>query len=132
MKILSILLITVLSFNSCGQTANSNAKKLTGEFHIIALGENTELPDNLTINFDTDINNISGFSGCNNYFGGFELEAGQLTFGQMGSTRKMCFGDVNKIESDMLKLLSEINTFSFENNTLLLKKDDTILIKAKQ
>ena len=44
----------------------------------------------------------------------------------------MCFGDATKIEAEMLKMLSEINTFSFENNMLLLKKDDTILIKAKQ
>ena len=132
MKLFSMLLILLISFNSCGNSNKANQKRPTGEFNIITLGENSELPDNLTINFDTEINKVSGYSGCNNYFGSFTLEEGSLTFGQMGSTRKMCFGDATKIEAEMLKMLSEINTFSFENNMLLLKKDDTILIKAKQ
>jgi len=132
MKIFSILLIAIISFNSCGNSNKETSKKLTGEFHIISIGDNEELQDHLTITFDNEINKISGYSGCNNFFGSYTLKAESLTFGQIGSTRKMCFGDANKIEAEMLKYLSEINTFSFNNNTLLLKKDDTILIKAQQ
>ena len=130
MKIFSTLLFTMLVITSCGN--KPNAEKLSGEFHIVSLNQNSELPKNLTITFDAKAKKISGFSGCNNYFGSFIVEDAVLEFGQMGSTRKMCAGDINKIESEMLQLLSKVNTFSLENNTLNLKADDAILLKAKK
>lgn len=133
MKLFSILLVLILSLKSCGDVSNSNnSEKLSGEFHIVTLKENSNLPDNLTINFDTETKKISGFSGCNNFFGGFTLEDGVLSFGQMGSTRKMCFSEANNIESEILKALSEINGFSFKDNALQLKTNDAIIITAKQ
>ncbi|SFC95865.1 META domain-containing protein [Algibacter lectus] len=130
MKILSTLLFAMLVITSCGN--KPNAEKLSGEFHIISLDQNSELPENLTITFDAETKKISGFSGCNNFFGSFTVTDGVLQFGQMGSTRKMCAGDANKIETEMLQMLSKVNTFSFENDTLNLKVDDAILLKAKK
>ncbi|WP_159018968.1 META domain-containing protein [Algibacter sp. L3A6] len=130
MKRLSTLLFAMLLITSCEN--KPNAEKLSGEFHIVSLDKNSELPENLTITFDTEAKKISGFSGCNNFFGSFTITDGGLQFGQMGSTRKMCAGGANKIESEMLQLLSKVNTFSFENNTLNLKADDAILLKAKK
>ena len=135
MKIFSILLITVLSIKSCGETKasnNYNSEELTGEFHIVTIGKTVSLPDNLTISFDRNISKVSGFSGCNRYFGSFTLEGKSLTFNQVGSTRKMCFGDANKIENEFLQLLPKIKTFSFENNTLNLITNGNILIKAEK
>ena len=135
MKIFSILLVVILSVKSCGDTSNSNtanAEKLFGEFHISTLDQNTDLPETLTLKFDKDTKTVSGFAGCNNFFGSFTAENGSLTFSKMGSTRKMCFGDANKIEAKTLELLSKINTFSFEDNVLILKESENILIKAKK
>ena len=133
MKIFSILLVVILSLKSCGEVSNSNnTEKLSGEFHIVSLGENSDLPDNLTINFHAETNKVSGFSGCNNFFGSFTLEEGVLSLGPLGSTRKMCFSDANNIETETLKLLSKINGFSFKDHTLQLKTNDDILITAKQ
>jgi len=125
----------MLSIKSCGETTASqhyNSEELSGEFHIVALDKAINLPDNLTISFDRSINKVSGYSGCNRYFGSFSLEGKKLTFTQMGSTRKMCFGDANKTENEFLQLLDQIKTFSFENNTLNLISNGNILIKAKK
>ncbi|MCL5126998.1 MULTISPECIES: META domain-containing protein [unclassified Algibacter] len=133
MKIFSILLVVILSVKSCGDSSNSNnSEKLSGEFHIVSLEKNSSLPDNLTIYFHSETKKISGFSGCNNYFGNFILEEDVLSFGAMGSTRKMCFSDANNIETEILQFLSKINGFSFKNNTLQLKSNDNILITAKK
>lgn len=133
MKIFSILLVVILSLKSCGDTTSSNnSEKLSGEFHIVSLEKNSNLPDNLTINFHPETQKISGFSGCNNYFGSFTLEESVLSFGPLGSTRKMCFSDANNIETETLKLLSKVNGFSFKDHTLQLKSNDDIIITAKQ
>ena len=130
MKILSTLLFVMLVITSCGNKPNEG--KLSGKFHIISLNQNSELPENLTITFDVEAKKISGFSGCNNFFGSFTAANGVIELGQMGATRKMCDGDANKIETEMLQMLSKVNIFSFENNTLNLKADDVILLKAKK
>jgi heat shock protein HslJ len=135
MKIFSILIIVMLSIKSCGDTSvsnNYNSEELTGEFHIISIHKIANLPDNLTISLDRSVGKVSGYSGCNRYFGSFILEGKSLTFDQMGSTRKMCFGDANKIENEFLKLLPKIKTFTFENNTLNFISNGDILIKAKK
>lgn len=135
MKIFSLILVAILSVKSCGDTSNlntANAEKLVGEFRIVALDQNIDLPETLTLKFDKDTKTVSGFTGCNNFFGSFSLENNNLSFSKMGSTRKMCFGDANKIEAKTLELLSKINTFSFKDNVLILKENENILIKAKK
>ena len=36
---------------------------------------------------------LSGFGGCNNFFGTYEQNGEQLTIGPLASTKKACFGD---------------------------------------
>lgn len=44
------------------------------------------IADSLT----SDDSQASGFSGCNQFMGGFTVEGDQLSFGPLASTRKMC------------------------------------------
>ena len=134
MKLLSLLFITLISIKSCGDTttAETSSLNLTGEFHITALEANTEVPEKLSISFDTEKNTVSGFSGCNRFSGTYSVENETIAFGPLATTRKMCRGEANAIESRTLSLLSKINAFSIEGKTLSLKAGTETLIKAVQ
>ncbi|MGB0864776.1 MAG: META domain-containing protein, partial [Saprospiraceae bacterium] len=56
--------------------------------------------------FNTEEHKVSGFSGCNNFFGSYKVDGNNISFSQMASTRKLCRGPVNKLEQDMLSVLN--------------------------
>ncbi len=59
-----------------------------------------------SIKFKTTQNRISGNTGCNNFFGNYEVEGEYISFAQMGSTRMLCDEESNKTERDFLNILS--------------------------
>lgn len=66
-------------------------------------------------------NKFSGFSGCNNVFGNFEItNQNQIKFSSVASTKKMCNEESMKIEQQIFDVLSSTNNFSISNNTLFL------------
>ena len=48
---------------------------------------------------------VSGFAGCNRFFGSFNQHGDDLVFSPFGSTRKACAPDVMERETWFLKLL---------------------------
>jgi len=48
------------------------------------------LVENPFLLFDEKDNKISGSASCNNFFGGYATANNNLTFSQLGVTRKMC------------------------------------------
>ena len=102
----------------------------SGLYVIKKLGVDNTLPNGLTLEFEKATNKISGFSGCNHFFGNYKTNGNTITFGALASTRKLCQGETNIIEAHILGFLGDVNLFSFENNTLKLKKGSKTLIKA--
>jgi len=78
---------------------------------------------NITAEFSQG--NVSGFSGCNNYSGGYvtdtpEASSGSLVIQNVTVTRKMCEEDVSAIESQYLTTFESVTGYSISGDTLTL------------
>ena len=71
-----------------------------------------------TMTFDS-AGRVSGFSGCNRFTGGFSsASAGALKFTPLASTRMMCMGASNTLETAFLKILQGATRYSRDATTL--------------
>ncbi|KLV04574.1 MULTISPECIES: META domain-containing protein [Photobacterium] len=72
---------------------------------------------------------VSGFSGCNRFFGQAEVKEGnKFRLTGMGSTKMACIQeDQAKVESVMTKSLQSWNNAALENNILTLTSEQHIL-----
>lgn len=133
-----LILLTVFSLKSCGNTnaissmQKNTIQQLSGNYSVIALSENDSLINTPEITFDTSANRVSGFSGCNRFNGSYTIDVNSITFDSLTSTKMMCREEANVIEFKMFDALSQVNSFSLQNNVLTLFKDKTILLTAKQ
>ncbi len=57
----------------------------------------------------------------NRYFGPYEQNKNQITFGPIGSTMMMGPQEAMQVESDYFQFLAQVNSFEMTDNTLLLK-----------
>lgn len=139
MRISKLIAFTlgILIFNACKATpdasSNTNSKidqeniKLSGLYKIESLNGNAIL-DELTIDFDEQTNKVSGFSGCNSFFGNFNTENNLLSIGPLASTKKSCLDQNSERESEILKALSTVDEFEVKDNNLQLKNSDEVVI----
>ena len=92
------------------------------------LGE-MRLPDDTSmfLQFNSD-GSLIGFTGCNQFFGDYEVAADTLSLGATGSTRKACPEPVNSYEFSFLESLQIVNIATRSDTRLILKdKDDNVL-----
>lgn len=73
-------------------------------------------------------NKISGFGGCNRFFGTYRLNGQSLTIGPLASTRMMC-RDVMEAEYDFLSTLQAVKSVDFNGKTLTLKDEKGTVIR---
>lgn len=140
MKLITILL-TVFALKSCGNSkAATNipndmemnqTKILSGTYKITLVGNNKELPENIHLSFDETKNRVSGFAGCNNFSGNYNIDGYTIKFGMLMSTKMFCDRFMD-IEQHVLSALEQTNTFSLKDNSLNLKDGETILIEASK
>jgi heat shock protein HslJ len=75
---------------------------------------------------------ISGIAGCNQYFAGYQADAGKLTVGPVGSTRKFCGepAGVMDQEQQYLALLQSVTQYRIASDQLeLLTADGSRLLR---
>ncbi|KLV03618.1 heat-shock protein HslJ [Photobacterium aquae] len=77
---------------------------------------------------DADLK-VSGFSGCNRFFGQAEIrDSNKFRLANMGATKMACIQDDQAtIEAVMTQSLQEWNNASLENNILTLTSEQHIL-----
>jgi len=78
---------------------------------------------------------VRGSSGCNTYFGEYQLKGNDISFGQLASTEMACLDPdgIMEQEQDYLSFLSEVVAYSVESDQLILKKagqDQLIFVRA--
>lgn len=132
MKFLTIIL-SLIAIKSCGvpQKINTNQMISNEIYSVTTFNETEDVSSfNLTISFNLDEEKISGFAGCNRYSGIFTIENEKLSIGPLMSTEMYCTDGKSQIEAKMHNLLDTVNTFEFVDDYLILKQDDTELIKA--
>ncbi len=77
----------------------------------------------LYIQFLYDEKRVSGYAGCNNFSGGYEIEGVNLKFGMMMSTKKMCVETIDQ-EQEYLLMLSKTESYSIEEDKLLFRNSE--------
>lgn len=109
------------------QSRDLTLKELNGNYNINELNSKDVSSFNLNITFNDSTKQVSGFSGCNRFFGSYTIDNNKLNFSNLGSTRMFCDEASNHIEQDLLKAFNKANLvlfrkdgFSFFNNKKLL------------
>jgi heat shock protein HslJ len=81
------------------------------------------------IRFDGTKKQASGFAGCNNFFGSYELHGSSLKFGPLGATRMFCEGVSGEVEIRFMQALEQTRTWKLRDGALLLLKDSEVLAR---
>jgi heat shock protein HslJ len=79
------------------------------------------------IRFDAAKKQAAGFSGCNNFFSGYELDGPSLNFGPVGATRMFCEGASGEVEMRFMEALEQTRAWKLRRGVLLLLKDGKVL-----
>ena len=66
----------------------------------------------LTLTLDAE-GRAYGSAGCNHWFGPYQLQDQQLSFGQLGSTRKLCPPALMEQEARFFEALSQVQRWDF-------------------
>ena len=72
---------------------------------------------------------VTGFAGCNNFFGSYELDGSSLTFGPMGATRMACPDLEIGLETSVLEAVERTLRWKIEDGDLLFLKADDVLAR---
>lgn len=77
------------------------------------------------IEFDPNAQRATGFSGCNNFNGGYSVNGQQLRFSAVATTRRACIGQrAQRMEMSFLQTLEQTNRYRIEGNTLTFYDGD--------
>ncbi|OOE64132.1 META domain-containing protein [Salinivibrio sp. IB282] len=79
----------------------------------------------LTINKDMG---VSGFSGCNRYFGNAELKSHRFKVAPMASTKMACSSSAMELEQTMSQVLSQWSEATMRGNSLMLSNEAHTLV----
>jgi heat shock protein HslJ len=84
-------------------------------------GMNNTLP-NTTITAKFDDGNVTGSSGCNRYFGSYQVNKTEIQIGQVGSTLIFCTDPDGVMiqESSYVLLLKNVTSYTISDNALTL------------
>lgn len=77
---------------------------------------------------------VSGYAGCNNFSGSYQIDGDNLTLSGLMNTMKTCKDDVNQREAEFLAALGTVTQFRVEINQLILsnaKGQDVIFFTAE-
>lgn len=101
---------------------------LIGTWKVIQMDGIESLKNFPTFVFADEENRVSGYAGCNNYFASYNLNGSEITFGDAGSTRKMC-ADMS-VEDAFLKKMNQIAYYKLVKSELHLfdAKDKLIML----
>jgi heat shock protein HslJ len=81
------------------------------------------------IMLDREQKRETGFTGCNNFFGGYELDGASLKFGPIGTTRMACPDLETGLETEFFKALEKTRRWKISDGELLLIDESDILAR---
>jgi heat shock protein HslJ len=118
-----VLCLLVVLLGACathGGEMNSESYLIRHKW-VLSDGLSISLPEDSrpNITFSQD-GRVTGFSGCNRFFGGYTVFGSELRFSQLGSTKMACLGEGGEIESRLLSALSMVRTYRAKPDELHL------------
>lgn len=132
----TIFYLFILSaFTQCNSSKSTaevdKIDNLEGIYYITQLAELEVLDHNLTINFDSIELTISGYAGCNRYFGAYTQDNETLTMNNIAATKMYCQSEVQrKLEDQLLKSLPRIDSIGkMESGVYILYAETKSIIQ---
>lgn len=138
MKNIVLLIATIIITISCDETKKimdtAGNIQLTGNYKITAIENITNFPVTPEINFNALEKSINGTTGCNRFFGSYNLDLYALSFSDIGATEMACDQPIMDVEGKFLNALYNTGSYTFEKGLLTLysKLDRSILLTAQK
>ncbi len=102
------------------------------EWKLVKIGSKTmkysEGEDPISLLMTSEPENLSGYAGCNRYFGKFSIKKNKISFSQMGATMIACPEQDMDFENRYLQTFDKINNYTISNDTLYLRRDEKAML----
>lgn len=108
-----------------------NMDEIVGDFSITSLKDIPEFNEVSPSVKIEETGKISGFNGCNSFFGKIDVEAESL-LNNLGATRKACEGEGSEVEMMMMNLLKEVTHISVEDIFIKFYMNNEVVISGKK
>jgi heat shock protein HslJ len=130
------LVVVAFAFSACGGDDEGSGANGGGTQDPAALeGESWILTQMLTaggqtqivqvgVNAEFDGSTISGTAGCNTYNASYEASGGDISFGPIAATKKLCPEDEQSTEDRYLQLLAGIGSFEVSGRSMSMNDAD--------
>jgi heat shock protein HslJ len=82
-----------------------------------------------SIKLDPEQKKVTGYTGCNNFFGTYDLSGSALKFGPLAATRRACPEPASTVETKYLEALAGVRVWKIADGWLLLQNDGVILAR---
>lgn len=138
MKFLFSFLSILLFSNSCNSNKNSmdakslDQESLAGSYIIKEMSDEMIKGQTLKITFESNSDRVTGFGGCNSFFGTYILEDNKISFGDIASSKKFCGKTIGDLERNFFSTLKSSTKIELDENLLLFHADDSVVIKAEK
>jgi heat shock protein HslJ len=128
----ALVLGMVLSANTCSEnTSGTTRRSASGKWELVSLyGQTVQLPSGSQqpyLNFDSLLENVNGFAGCNRIFGSMAVHGDSLAFPGLAATKMYC-QQTQQVEDRFLKALNATRTFTVKGDELVLKDSQELAV----
>jgi heat shock protein HslJ len=136
-SVIGLVVLFVILVVSCTTREKRSTSTTTGiegpEWQLLEVGGSPVSPlageRRPFIRLDGTKKQVSGFAGCNNFFGSYELDGSSLKFGPLGATRMFCEGLSGEVEIRFMQALEQTRAWELRDSTLFLQKDSEVLAR---
>ncbi len=84
------------------------------------------------VSFDAARKQVTGFAGCNNFFGSYERDGTSLKFGPIGSTRMSCPDLQMNLETEFFMALEKTRAWRLKDDVLQLHDSEVLARFSKE
>ena len=136
-----LILVIALVTASCNETKKvidkaENTEPI-GTYSVTTIGEvvlSKTADKKAVISFESLDKRVHGNTGCNSFFGSYNLDHSVLTFDAIGQTEMACDEPTMTTEFNFMKALRDTGSFRLQEDILMLfsSKDSSILLTAKK
>lgn len=138
MKQFAILNIIILSLLTTGCNSTKNkigaaaVSDLQGSFTVTESEETTSKAETITFTLSPKKKTIKGTTGCNSFFGRFEIDVYAINFLDIAASERYCSEPIMDAERLFLNALQQTGSYAIKDGKLTLysKTDRSVVLKA--
>lgn len=130
------LIIFSLLMSSCNGTKNkigaAAVADLEGSYTVTESEETTSKAETITFTLSPNKKTIKGTTGCNSFFGRFEIDVFAINFLDIAASERYCSEPIMDAERLFLNALAQTGSYAIQDGKLTLysKTDRSVILKA--